>query len=110
MMVEQSGFPICAHNKSKYLDATHLVHKEWAVMYETRTEYCHLIVATCAKCTKLHVVSNGLCWEHTFTLNPKDFESVLALANALSRAMVYHYTKDIAAERAGQAGYEPTIN
>lgn len=101
---------IPVHMKSRYLDASHLIDPTWEVLYDARNEYCHVIVAKCSNCSQLHVASNGLCWEHKFTLDPKDFGSVLELANAISQSMAFQYTKDVAAERSGRCGYEPTIN
>lgn len=99
-----------SEQKSHLIDANRLLHPSWKICFETRTHYCHVIIAQCPHCEMYHVVSNGLGWEETLSVDPKKFESVFDMATAISQSLMYQYSKNIAEEKAGLHGYEPTIN
>lgn len=110
-MMRETATPILSsHQKNYLIDATRLLHPSWKVCFETRTHYCHVIIAQCPHCALYHVVSTGLGWEETLSVDPTKFADMVEMATAISQSLMYHYSKNIAEEKAGLHGYEPTIN
>lgn len=96
--------------KEQLTNAHHLMHPEWQVICESMQDYGHILICRCPHCEMVHIVVVSMCFSTQMTIDPKQYESLQELATQLSQSVMYWASKNVAEEKAGQHGYEPTIH